>query len=474
MGTDVDAVPESEVITDSCCTSIKEINATSSETNSINIDNVYDGSPTLSPPKVTLDDDKCSTNNEHILSRQHFSFLKHKFSHKSQSHKTLAGRLTLLEEFKDELKCDINGLKDEINKMRGANKQNEPKMEDDLQEDIMNSDSLASSKDIPSDPNVIQHISSSSTELTPRANFKIKGVFESDVKSTHEPSLKAVNNAESHDAHETSVNNSVHSNQEELSDSTMPYILNRIDFIEQNIRQLKEQSDSISNNLTISHADMDINKTINSDIATISEKLNAIEKKMTSMVSEDYLNSNIEKFIENKSCNLNDSTMHIPSDSQVQYQGHSEGKLETLEKEKVDKFSFQEALSEIEDILYKKIHDEVTEQSCAIEQKIISIQNDFEQYRKNIIDLQRSNSANTQASVETTVENDVLHRFEGLKAIEDEIEKVSMKLAEIPDRNQMNEMLQEIESSVMKKIEIDQSSKPVLDELRKGTFCHWM
>jgi hypothetical protein len=258
----------------------------------------------------------------------------------------------------------------------------------------------------------------------------------------------------------------VRSKQEELSDSTMPYILNRIDFIEQHIRQLKEQSDSISNNLTISHADMDINTTINSDIASISEKLNAIEMKMTSMVSKDDLNSNIEKFFENKSCNLKDSTMHIPSDSQAQYEGQSEGKLETLEKEKVDKFSFQEALSEIEDILYKKIHDEVTEQSCATEQKIISIQNDFEQYRKNIIDSQRSNSVNNQASMETTVENDAFHCF-------DEIEKVSMKLAEIPDRNQINEMLQEIESSVMKKIEIEQSSKQVVDELRKGTFCHW-
>ena len=76
----------------------------------------------------------------------------------------------------------------------------------------------------------------------------------------------------------------------------------------------------------------------------------------------------------------------------------------------------------------------------------------------------------TKDSIHATVEKHVPFRFEGLKALEDEIEKISTKLATVPDRNQINNMLQEIESSVLKNMEQDQSSKSIIDELKKGEF----
>jgi ribosomal 50S subunit-associated protein YjgA (DUF615 family) len=178
--------------------------------------------------------------------------------------------------------------------------------------------------------------------------------------------------------------------------------------------------------------------------------------------------------------------MKSQNDSDVQHQSQIEGKLESLEKYKLDKVSFQEALRDTQVSLYNKIHDEISELNYATEQKMISIQNDFNEYRKNIVDLQfqptslngtsemdsQLNDAikDTKDSTNATVENHFLRRFEGLNALEDEIEKISTKLATVPDRNQINDMLQELESSVLKNVEQDQSSKSIIDGLKKGKF----
>ena len=464
LESNVDVVPVSDV-KHGCI--FKETDVTSFESNLINCD----ASRPDCPSEVALDDVALSTNAEN-----------NEFSHISQSHTTLLGRLTMLENVQDKMKCDLDYLKAELKKMTGVNMPHESNVEHDVKEDIIKCD-----KDTYSATNINRQVSPSRTELHTEEEI------ETDVNIPSEPSLQEVvscsgnieKHADANNSYETTANDSVIKSQEECLDPKILYIISRIDCIEQNHRQLKEQSDSMSKNIEISQAGIGINNTVDIEISSIKERLNTVEMNMISMVSKDDLNSKIDDYCAKNDFDLKDR-MNSQNDSDVQYQSLIEEKLESLEKYKLDKVSFQEALRDTQVSLYNKIHNEISEQTHATEQKMISIQNDFNEYRKNIVDLQlQPTSVNgksemglqlndaikpTKDSIHATVEKHVPFRFEGLKALEDEIEKISTKLATVPDRNQINNMLQEIESSVLKNMEQDQSFKSIIDELKKGKF----
>jgi ribosomal 50S subunit-associated protein YjgA (DUF615 family) len=450
----------------------KETDVTSSETNLINCD----ASRPDCLSEVVLDDVALSTNAEN-----------NKFSHKSQSHKALVGRLTLLEHVQDKMNYDLDYLKAELKKMTVANMPHESNVEHDVQEEIIKSDLLATNKETYAVRNINRQVSPNRTELHTEVEI------ETDVNFPSDPSLQEVvsssgnfvKHAGAHNSYEMTANDSVFYEQEERLDPKILYIISRIDCIEQNYRQLKEQSDSITKSIEIFQAGIGIYNTVDIEISSIKEKLSTVEMSVISMVSKDDLNSKIDDYFTKNDSNLR-IRMKSQNDSDVQHQSQIEGKLESLEKYKLDKVSFQEALRDTQVSLYNKIHDEISELNYATEQKMISIQNDFNEYRKNIVDLQfqptslngtsemdsQLNDAikDTKDSTNATVENHFLRRFEGLNALEDEIEKISTKLATVPDRNQINDMLQELESSVLKNVEQDQSSKSIIDGLKKGKF----
>jgi hypothetical protein len=492
VGTDVDAAPVTEKVAHNCIAQ-RETDLLASETNAIQLDDTSNVPLSDTPQIADSDDIALLTSDESIpvevqdIDKHHFS-IKHKFSHKSQSHRTLTGRLTILEAFKDEFKCDLDCLKADVRKMSETNKPNVQKMEESKEEELTKNDSVPANADIHSDSKINQCVLQKSAGIKSDMNSITESDFDSNsethIETTRNDGLTNVNH---HHTSETAEEDSTVDGQEKLVDWTMLDILNRIETIEQKHRQLKEQCDSILDNFKVSRSDIGVSNMIDIDISSVYEKINSVQMNMVSMVTEDDLKSKMDEYMVKQGLTLTER-MHAPVDSVIQYQNQIETKLEILEKDKIDRVTFQEAISEKEVRLYKKVHDEINEKIHATVQKIISIKNEVDECRQNIVNLQLRPTAENRGSeagldlddmirhvkesIEAKIENNILHRLDGLKAIEDEIENVMSKLAEIPERNQINQMLQELEKSIMKHIGKDDSTKSIVDELRVGKFGH--
>lgn len=155
--------------------------------------------------------------------------------------------------------------------------------------------------------------------------------------------------------------------------------------------------------------------------------------------------------------------------------------LRLMNDQKVDKEVFLKELSITKESAMKSLSDAIGNSETKTGEHLRQIQNDVDAckvsisaienksyegnappYDLNIDERIRDATLTLQSNLNETFSS----RLDGLKQVEVEMEKVTSQLAEKPDQDQINTMLQDLERSVLKHVGIDDDLKSVLDGVK--------
>ena len=170
-------------------------------------------------------------------------------------------------------------------------------------------------------------------------------------------------------------------------------------------------------------------------------------------------------------------------DSLRQYKTNVQQQLQFLNDKKIDEDTLSEELSKKSDSFTAEFNSALNSYESRTIETLNIINYDVNECKKSIEDLQnQTHYANSRSddmnmdiderirsateAVQSNFNSIISSRLEGIKAVEDEMEKVTSHLAEKPDQAQINKMLQDLEKSVLKHVGVDDTVKSALANVK--------
>lgn len=388
---------------------------------------------------------------------------KHKFSHKAHSHKTIAGRLNLLEGSAEEMKYDLDAMKSTLQDLKDKGWSNLDECMSLVENGVVNTSikecirsrtmNAISDEELNHETNVDHHLSNPCVlSQDDNGNDKIQN-DEKHEKSRQESFFD--NEIADSGTNLNEMNIQSIGRLEARLDVAIRDVLHKINFLEKKSEELNdfsasfislhESNEEIKYKMTDMHQNMNVLKNHIADTMTKSEVISQIEECTSKLFKE-----------------LVAQKESIVSDQ--------------LEKENDEKKSslpndIHRKLNQRDEIIHEKISS--MESLLAHFDRILSESN-LKQFlkpiesRSNVHDSHDNSEEAINSLVNPNLQIDILNRLEGLKQVEEEMEKLSSKLSEIPDEIHIHKMLHDLEVSVLRHIGNDSATQSMVDDLRKG------
>lgn len=155
--------------------------------------------------------------------------------------------------------------------------------------------------------------------------------------------------------------------------------------------------------------------------------------------------------------------------------------LKFINDAKVDKHMLSSEISVSQDNMMLTVNASIGRSEAKIEEALRNVQCDVDECKNSIEDMEKRHFTASALSADFDIDerirdatqavqsnlNEVLSsQLEGLKQVEDEMEKIASQLAEKPDEEQINTMLQDLELSVFKHVGIDKDLKSVIHTMK--------
>ena len=224
---------------------------------------------------------------------------------------------------------------------------------------------------------------------------------------------------------------------------------------------------------------------LNANITKIQGSLDEVKKELDLRISKLDLQRELERHQSNNILSsLQDGNNDIDGEMLKQLHNMIQNELESLRDQKLDKVLFtktvEDTKSEIIGNLTKSVSNQETKLMNAITKAEIDI-NDCKDSISMIENLLETKFVETDDSnlldekiknateaMELNLQEIISSRMNCLKAMEDEVEKVASGLAEKPDQEQINDMLQNLEETVLKRFGKDDTFQSVLESMKSG------
>lgn len=225
------------------------------------------------------------------------------------------------------------------------------------------------------------------------------------------------------------------------------------------------------------------------ELDSLHEILEKMTKDMETKASMDMVNKEISAYLFEATQPSRDSDEEIsrpitPNFSQEdlhKFKISVQRQLKFLNDQKIDKDTFLRELSTSKESTIISFNEVMGSSEARMDESLIRVQCGIDECKDSIRETEkRSFEANSLSddlniderirdatlSVQSNLNEVFSSRLEGLKQVEDEMEKVASQLAEKPDQDQINTMLQNLEKSVLKHVGIDEDLKSVLDTVK--------
>lgn len=225
------------------------------------------------------------------------------------------------------------------------------------------------------------------------------------------------------------------------------------------------------------------------ELDSLREILEKMTKDMETKASMDMANKEISAYLFEATQPSRDSDEEIsrpitPNFSQEdlhKFKISVQRQLKFLNDQKIDKDTFLRELSTSKESTIISFNEVMGSSEARMDESLIRVQCGIDECKDSIRETEkRSFEANSLSddlniderirdatlSVQSNLNEVFSSRLEGLKQVEDEMEKVASQLAEKPDQDQINTMLQNLEKSVLKHVGIDEDLKSVLDTVK--------
>ena len=288
--------------------------------------------------------------------------------------------------------------------------------------------------------------------------------------------------------------------QEDRFKDTFMRILMRIEELEKGIKNRVSRK-SMQDFVALSHNQSEVLETIGEqkfesiqapkeyislqEIESMRTDMKKLSTDIDSKVSVDLFRKELEKHlfqsVSSSETSIDDisrpTTPMLTEQSLSKFKTQIERQFNFLKNEKMDKAEVMRELSATKDKLALSFHETMSTHESKMNEAINGVQDDIDTCKESIMEMgNRAYDTNAgpgdfdiDERIRTATEivlanlNDILSsRLEGLEQVEEEMEKVASKLAEKPDQEQINTMLQDLEKSVLKHVGADDELKTVL------------
>eukprot|EP00979_Chaetoceros_neogracilis_P001163 scaffold202_cov213-Chaetoceros_neogracile.AAC.7 len=227
------------------------------------------------------------------------------------------------------------------------------------------------------------------------------------------------------------------------------------------------------------------------ELESIRSSIEQLIKDLDSKVSMEVFKKEIESYLFQPAEPAEDlsGTLERPIipdqivDSLHQYKTNVQQQLQFLNDKKIDEDTLSEELSKKSDSFTAEFNSALNSYESRTIETLNIINYDVNECKKSIEDLQnQTHYANSRSddmnmdiderirsateAVQSNFNSIISSRLEGIKAVEDEMEKVTSHLAEKPDQAQINKMLQDLERSVLKHVGVDDTVKSALANVK--------
>jgi len=227
------------------------------------------------------------------------------------------------------------------------------------------------------------------------------------------------------------------------------------------------------------------------ELALIRSSIEQMTKELDSKISMELLQKEIESYLFQTTATTEDSsrelgrpaTPGLTEESLRQFKTSIQQQLQFLNDKKVDRETLLKELSKKGDRLSEEFNIALSTYESQTIESLNNMNYDVNECKASIQDLENQSHNTDPGSFDTNVNIDerirdatdavqsninaiISSRLEGLKAVEDEMENVASQLAEKPDQSQINKMLQDLESSVLKHVGVDDSVKSALANVK--------
>ena len=248
---------------------------------------------------------------------------------------------------------------------------------------------------------------------------------------------------------------------------------------------------SDSEPIAASTVDVEIASVPSQELELIRSSIEQMAKELDSKVSMELFQKEIESYLFQTTTTIKDTsrelgrpaTPGLTEESLRQFKTSIQQQLQYLNDKKIDRETLLNELSKKGDRLSEEFNMALSTYESRTIESLNNVNYDVNECQANIKELvNQSHNANPGSfdmnvniderirnatdAVQSNINAIISSRLEGIKAVEDEMEKVASQLAEKPDQSQINKMLQDLESSVLKYVGVDDSVKSALANVK--------
>ncbi len=212
--------------------------------------------------------------------------------------------------------------------------------------------------------------------------------------------------------------------------------------------------------------------------SSLEELMHDIEQMRDSIdekVSKDMLRKELETYLFQ-----NSSPSPSVTDDDKTFRANVQRQLQFLNDDKVGKNTLDTTVSFSEEAISKRFDESLVVYEEKIAASMSALHLSLNECKESIramenqslgaasgvdIDERIKNAAN---AMQSNLKEIISSRLEGLKQVEDEMEKVTSQLADKPDQDQINKMIQDLESAVVKHDGADNTAKDIIQNMKSG------
>ncbi len=224
--------------------------------------------------------------------------------------------------------------------------------------------------------------------------------------------------------------------------------------------------------------------TLNAKIEKIEVYLEELQKGLDSKLTKSDLLKELERHQSNNILtSLQSSNNGIDGEILKQLQHMIQNEIDTLRDQKLDKVAFTKEMEVTKSQITNNMTKSLSNQEYNFMKSITKVEIDINDCKdsinmlENLLETKYAEAddlnldekiKNATEAMESSLQEIISSRMNCLKAMEDEVEKIATGLAEKPDQDQINNMLRNLEDTMLKRFGKDDTFQSVLESMKAG------